>query len=185
MELFIYPLDPKTGKLMAEKGIYVNDDIRVSIGGDLMYLTCWTFKKVFAIIFDPFEILWQRDLAYHPFSAAVPVEDIVYVSMLDIQLSSKKAMLWPDAKTKPLNTSSIVLASFSEASPEYQKGDVSQDGQITAHDAQLIMQHVIGQIKLNPEQLELADVSGNGQVSAYDAGLVMQMITGVKKGAKK
>ncbi|MFH1392638.1 MAG: dockerin type I repeat-containing protein, partial [bacterium] len=101
--------------------------------------------------------------------------------MLDIQLPSKKASLWPDAKTRPLTAGNIILTSFSEAPPEFQKGDVSMDGQITAHDAQLIMKYVVGQIKLTPEQLELADVSGNGRVSAYDAGMVMQKITGLTK----
>lgn len=189
IEGIVYCLDPKTGQLLTDNAISVNDDIHLSIGGDIMYFTCWTFKKVFAVIFNPFEILWQRDLAYHPFSAVVPVEDRAYISMLDIQLEtkSKKVTLWPDAKTRPLTAGNIILTSFFEEPPPpvYQKGDVSMDGQVTAHDAQLIMQYVVGQIQLSAEQKELADVSGNGQVSGYDAGLVMQMITGVKKGVKK
>jgi len=180
----IYCLDPKTGDLLTPKAISVNDDVELSIGGGVMYLACWNFKKVFGVIFDPFEILWQRDTLAHPFSAVVPVSNEVYVSMIEFKSEAaampKKMSLRP---AKPIHVQiaeSIVIASFSEAPPEFKKGDVSQDGQITAHDAQLIMKHVVGQNKLTPEQLELADVSGNGQVSAYDAGLVMQMCTGVK-----
>ena len=184
IEGIVYCLNPKTGDLLTDNAIGVNDDIHLSIGGDILYFTCWTFKKVFAVIFEPFEILWQQDLAYHPFSAVVPAEDKAYVSMLDIPITSRRATLWPDAKTRPLATGNIILTSFSEAPPTFKKGDVSQDGQITAHDAKLIMQHVVGQIKLTPEQVELADVSGNGQVSAMDAGLVMQMMTGLKTKTK-
>jgi len=182
IEGVVYCLDPETGQLLTDNAISVNDDVELSIGGDILYLSCWNFKKIFALNFEPFEIFWQRDVQYHPFSAVVPVQDRAYVSMLDIPLAqTKTATLWPTAKTRPLTTSNLVITSFSEAAPTFQKGDVSMDGNITAHDAQLIMQHVVGQIKLTPEQIELADVSGNGQVSAYDAGLVMQMTTGMKK----
>ncbi len=103
--------------------------------------------------------------------------------MLDIPLESQaqKVMLWPDAKTRPRTAESIIITSFSEAEPTFQKGDVSMDGNMTAHDAKLIMEYVIGWTKLTPEQLDLADVLGDGQVSALDAGIVMQMCVGLKK----
>ena len=55
-------------------------------------------------------------------------------------------------------------------------GDVSGDGQITAYDAELVLQFVVGLIELSPEQQQAADVSGDGIITAYDADLILQYI---------
>ena len=177
IEGVIYCLDPNTGNLLTLNAIGVNDDIHLSIGGDILYFTCWTFKKVFAVNFDPFEILWEQDLQYHPFSAVVPVGDAAYISMLDIDLKTKTASLWPSAKTKPRTTSSLVITSFSEAS--YQKGDVSGNGEITAYDASLVLRYVVGLIGLSLDAKDAADVSGNGTITALDAALILQYTVGL------
>ena len=55
-------------------------------------------------------------------------------------------------------------------------GDVSGDGQVSAFDASLTLQHAIGLIVL-PENLnEIADVSDNGNISAFDGSMILQEV---------
>jgi len=60
-------------------------------------------------------------------------------------------------------------------------GDVSGNGQITAYDASLVLQYVVGLIELSPEQQKAADVTGNGTISALDAALILQYTVGLIK----
>jgi parallel beta-helix repeat protein len=60
-----------------------------------------------------------------------------------------------------------------------QYGDVSGNGTISAYDASLILQHLVGLITLTSEQQEIADVSDNGAISAYDAALILQYTVGL------
>jgi len=180
----VYCLNPATGDLLTPNAIGINDDVELSIGADVMYIAGWNSMKIFGVIFEPFEKLWEQQLTANPFSAVVPAGDKAYVSMINFCPAGQRKLTLKPAKPIIVQaTQDIIITSFSESPPAYQKGDVSMDGQITAHDAQLIMKHVVGQITLTPGQQELADVSGNGQISAYDAGLVMQMMTGMKKAA--
>jgi len=52
-------------------------------------------------------------------------------------------------------------------------GDVSGDNNVTAYDAALILQHVVGVTNLS-SLIDIADVSGNGSITALDAALVLQ-----------
>jgi hypothetical protein len=58
-------------------------------------------------------------------------------------------------------------------------GDVSGNCIVSAYDASLILQHVVGLVTLGDEQKIRADVSGNGTISAYDAALVLQYTVGL------
>ena len=58
-------------------------------------------------------------------------------------------------------------------------GDVSADGNITAYDASLVLQYVIGLIGLSPEAQDAADVTGNDTVTALDAALILQYCVGL------
>ena len=58
-------------------------------------------------------------------------------------------------------------------------GDVSGDGKITPHDADLIMKSIIGNITLNETQRQAADFTGDGSVSALDAAAILQYMTGM------
>lgn len=58
-------------------------------------------------------------------------------------------------------------------------GDVSGDDNITAYDASLVLQHVVGLTALSPEQQEAADVTGDGTISALDAALILQYTVGL------
>jgi len=57
-------------------------------------------------------------------------------------------------------------------------GDPSRNCDITAFDASLILQNVVGFITLTALQDSSADVSGNGLVSAYDASLILRYLVG-------
>lgn len=56
----------------------------------------------------------------------------------------------------------------------YKRGDVNLDGIINEDDANLILNHITGNIKLNNIQLKIADVNNDGKVSAVDAKKVLQ-----------
>ena len=58
-------------------------------------------------------------------------------------------------------------------------GDVSLNGGITAYDASLVLQDVVGSITLNDLQEMVADVSAVGGVTAYDASLILQYVVGL------
>jgi len=58
-------------------------------------------------------------------------------------------------------------------------GDVSGDGQISAYDAALTAQAVVGLATLTADQAKAADVSGDKQITAYDAALIAQKVVGL------
>ena len=58
-------------------------------------------------------------------------------------------------------------------------GDISGDGNITAYDASLALQYVIGLIELSPDEQDAADVTGDDIVSALDAAMILQYTVGL------
>ncbi|MGD8394257.1 MAG: PKD domain-containing protein [Candidatus Eiseniibacteriota bacterium] len=63
-------------------------------------------------------------------------------------------------------------------------GDVNASGEVSALDASLVLQEVVGLIELPSQQypaftLEIADVSGNGEIRAFDAALILQYVIGM------
>ncbi len=58
-------------------------------------------------------------------------------------------------------------------------GDVSGDCNVTAYDASLILQHVVGLKELSSIEQEKADVTGDDTVSALDAALILQFSVGL------
>ena len=58
-------------------------------------------------------------------------------------------------------------------------GDTSLDGQVSALDASLILQHTVGLIQLGAQALSTSEVSGNGDVSTFDASLILQRVVGL------
>ncbi len=59
------------------------------------------------------------------------------------------------------------------------KGDVNGDGQLSALDASLVLQHVAGIATLTAEQQSAADVNVDGVLSALDASLILQKVAGI------
>jgi hypothetical protein len=70
------------------------------------------------------------------------------------------------------------------AEPSILYGDVTGNGEVDLFDAQKIIEHVIGKLRLpDPDYpgftLAVADVSGNGEITSYDAALVFQYSLGL------
>jgi len=64
------------------------------------------------------------------------------------------------------------------------KGDVNGDGDVTAYDASLILQEIVGLISLPAAKypafdLTTADVTGDGTISALDAAYILQYAVGI------
>lgn len=68
----------------------------------------------------------------------------------------------------------MLITAGTTASAAVTYGDVDGSGNVTAVDASLILQHVVGFETLNGDLFRAADVDGNGSVSAIDATLVLQ-----------
>jgi parallel beta-helix repeat protein len=57
-------------------------------------------------------------------------------------------------------------------------GDVSESGRISAFDASLILQYLVGLVELTGSQRQAADVMGTGTVTAMDASYILQFVVG-------
>lgn len=62
--------------------------------------------------------------------------------------------------------------------PSRLRGDVSGNGAVTAFDASLVLQAVVGSMTLAAEQQCAADYNANGTASAFDASLILQCVVG-------
>ena len=58
-------------------------------------------------------------------------------------------------------------------------GDTSQNNSLSALDASLVLQHVVGEIVLRGDAVNAGDVSGDGSMTAFDASLILQFIVGI------
>jgi hypothetical protein len=61
-------------------------------------------------------------------------------------------------------------------------GDVSGNGTITAYDASLVLQDLVGNITLTTPQLLAGEVTGDASVSALDASYILQFVVGLITG---
>lgn len=59
-------------------------------------------------------------------------------------------------------------------------GDVDGDASVSAFDASLILQHVVGLITLDSGAQLAADVDGDANITAFDASLVLQFVVGLR-----
>lgn len=64
---------------------------------------------------------------------------------------------------------------------EPELGDVNGDGEITAIDARLVLQHVAGLRTLNEAEFARANVNGDKDVTAMDARKILQIVAGLDK----
>ena len=58
------------------------------------------------------------------------------------------------------------------------RGDVNGNGNVTAFDASLVLQNVVGATALDTTSQCAADYNANGSVTAFDASLILQCVTG-------
>lgn len=59
-------------------------------------------------------------------------------------------------------------------------GDANEDGNVTAVDARLILQHVAGIKSLTSSQSLLTDMNSDGSITAIDARIILQKVAGLK-----
>ena len=78
------------------------------------------------------------------------------------------------------NKSCAVLESISETESELIRGDLNNDGQITAVDARWALQAASGTRPLSDEQTQIADVNGDGKITAVDARWILQAASGTR-----
>ena len=57
-------------------------------------------------------------------------------------------------------------------------GCVSRNTKLSVADARMILQHLVGKIVLDDEQLDIANVSGGAKLSVSDARMILQMLVG-------
>jgi len=65
------------------------------------------------------------------------------------------------------------------SAPAVSFGDVSGNGEVTAYDAALILQHIRGLITLEANQIERGNVDGEPGLTANDAILILQRVVGL------
>ncbi len=70
----------------------------------------------------------------------------------------------------------LSTAAFAEETVTY--GDLSYDGQVTAHDATLALRAAVYLSELTDEELTIADVNGDGNVTTSDALLILKKAVG-------
>lgn len=63
--------------------------------------------------------------------------------------------------------------------PEYEIGDVNQDGRVNIADVDEIQKYLIGIVELSDKQMELADVNNDGSVRISDATHLQKILLGI------
>lgn len=74
--------------------------------------------------------------------------------------------------------SMTVLSSDQTAAPLRLKGDLNGNGAVTAFDAAMVLQSVVGAASLDSQQQCAGDYNSSGSVSAFDAALILQCAVG-------
>lgn len=65
--------------------------------------------------------------------------------------------------------------------PGYLKGDINEDGKVTAVDARIALRAALKLEQLTDQQIKAADIDKNGKVTAADARLIMRISLGLDK----
>jgi hypothetical protein len=74
--------------------------------------------------------------------------------------------------------SMTVVSSGQATAPLRLKGDLNGNGVVTAFDAAMVLQAVVGATTLDQQQQCAGDYNNSGSVSAFDAALVLQCVVG-------
>lgn len=110
-------------------------------------------------------------------------EHVVRVEVLDPAWTGEETVrLTATDQGTSRQLSSSAEVSFRVDPAQTRLGDVNGDDQVTALDAEWIMEHVVGARVLGPVDAALADVNGDGRISAFDVRLVLQYAAGLTSG---
>ena len=139
------------------------------------------------------ELVPFRDRAYQ-YTVAVSTDNVNFTTVVDRSNNTTEGALLSDTFTpiqaKYVRLSVTGASNYSgewisiiefrlfntNGSSNANLGDTTLDGQVSALDASLILQHTVGLIQLSEAALGVADVSGNGGVSPLDASLILQYV---------
>lgn len=93
---------------------------------------------------------------------------------------SSNGTSWQDITTWN-STANVCIKAFSSniSSCAADLGDTNENGSITAIDASLILQYIIGSITLTPSQQCKADTNQNSSITSIDASYVLQCSVGI------
>ena len=106
----------------------------------------------------------------------VRVENPVPVEITDQVFTNRSnATLYVPAGSKVAYEAANYWKEFKEI---VEMGDLNGDGQLTAQDASLMLQHVAGKTLIDENTLKAADMNGDGEVTAQDASLILQKVAG-------
>lgn len=146
--------------LKGAEGTYTVPCTNVEAG--LAGLLCGTISGKYINSTQDDNVNFVFDKVNHVFKAV----DIVY----GCQLSRNEAYL--SLPTSSVSGNGSIMTQYVDT------GDINTDGQTTAQDASLVLQHVAGKTPLNDNVKKAADVNGDGEVTAQDASLILQKVAG-------
>ncbi len=115
------------------------------------------------------------------------------IAAVDVNIGSPLAEVTPPTKkdyvfagwytdadlTQAFDAAAAIEANITLYAAWALKGDVNGDGEVSATDAQLILQSDVGLMEFTDLQKLVADVNGDHEVSATDAQLVLQLDVGL------
>jgi hypothetical protein len=93
--------------------------------------------------------------------------------------TSPTARLVVNVATVSLLSSDVDGDGMTDDSDLIMYGDVDGDGSITPFDATLVLQHIVGMIKLDGSALAAADTDHDGDITPFDAALILQYVVGM------
>ena len=111
---------------------------------------------------------------------SVDVENVVTVDIVDSTGTGVETIQFAvqdQGTTKSLADTTQVTFTVEESLTIF--GDVDGDEEVTAEDAQLILDHVVELDELTGVEATAADVSGDGEISPHDAALVLRHVEGL------
>lgn len=127
----------------------------------------------------------------------VDYETVSHTAVIDAGKTSKNILITPISDSEIEQNETVILtlqeSTAYEIAPNqstatvfiidddggYVLGDPSGNGSVSALDAAMILQHVVGDVVLDEVAFTAGDVSGDGSITAYDASVILQYMVGI------
>lgn len=97
--------------------------------------------------------------------------------------SSPVTTTTPEAtKVTPVTTvttqTTTAMTTTTVIKPEFIKGDINSDGNVTTSDVRHMLQYIVGKVKLSDDQLKAADCAEDGVIDTADALKLLRFVVG-------
>jgi len=165
-----------------------NNDITPLMGADVSRMTCdgsYNSDGVYTIAFTSSEGILNRKGALLNLTFTLLDPDITVLPLsitIGSDVSVEDVTGYNDTLvahvTNPLAEADNTVIGVPPYVPAVGYGDVNKDGIIDTTDARLVLQHIVGKISLEHDEIQAADVSGNGKIDTVDARMILQYIVG-------